>query len=96
MCTKQSVAETHGESCCRVLLCAVLLSLAAAGQWLDPSAVGKTAMGSYQSTVPLSALLTPWTLPATGKLLSVPHGVICIICYLYYHTGSCRPPTGIY
>lgn len=43
------------------------------------SAVGKTAMDSYQSIVPLSDLPTPLTFPATGKLLSVPRGVICII-----------------
>lgn len=29
----------------QVPLCAVFLSLVAAGQWLDPSAVGKTAIG---------------------------------------------------
>lgn len=69
LCTKQSVAETHVQSLCRVLLCGVLLSLIAAGQWLSTFSCGEVCNrhGSVQSRVPSSTLPTPLTLPATGK-----------------------------
>lgn len=66
-CTEQSVAET--QSLCRVLLCGVLLSVIAAGQWLSTFNCGEgcNGHGSVQSTVPPSTLPTSLTLPATGK-----------------------------
>lgn len=69
MCTKEPVAETHIQSLGRVLLCGVLLSLIAAGQWLSTFNCGEdcNGHGSVQSTVPSATLPTSLTLPATGK-----------------------------